>query len=528
MLSASSGSSASSAVPALEAEVIAVQYGSIQALRGVSMSVAAGTIHALVGENGAGKSTFLGVAAGRVKASSGTVRIRGRVLEGGSPRAARRLGVAAVYQELMAVPAMTALDNVFLGGQLTSWGLTARSEMQTRYQELCTELGVQVPPHNLMRELSVADQQALEIMRGLQAHANVLLFDEPTSALAVRERERLFATMRSLKDRGVTAMFVSHDLGDVLDLSDMVTVFRDGGLVETRPASGWSRQELVTAMLGRAHLPAAAVPGQQRADRNVTGGHAVLAVEGLSIPGVLHGIGLSVRSGEILGIAGLVGSGRSSLLRVLAGDSGIRAHGRLALSGRSRRLPRTPAQAGALGIGYIPEDRHRAGLVMGMTALENVILPDLARRPLAFFSRTASTKRAAEAASLVGFAPDRLGVTARQLSGGNQQKLLLARWVTRVGLKVILADEPTRGVDVGAKAEILTTLGKLGNEGLAIIIVSSELEELEAVADRVLVLAGGRIVSELCRADGNVTVAHMLNAVFAATPDAETELRHVP
>jgi ABC-type sugar transport system ATPase subunit len=527
MMSYPQDASASGAVPALEAEALEVRYASTQALRGVSMSVAPSTIHALVGENGAGKSTFLGVAAGRVQASSGAVRIHGQGLESGSPRAARRLGVAAVYQELMVVQAMTALDNVFLGGHFTRRGFVARRRMLTRYQELCAELGVEIPAQCLMRELSVADQQALEIMRGLQAQANVLLFDEPTSALAVRERERLFATIRSLKQRAVTVMFVSHDLGEVLALADRVTVFRDGSLVETRPATDWSRQELVAAMLGRAQLQATVSPDEHHEDSGVVAGQAVLTVQGLWVPGVLHGIELSVRAGEILGIAGLVGSGRSSLLRVLAGDSGVRAQGRLAMAGQTRRLPRTPAQAGALGIGYVPEDRRRAGLVLGMTALENVVLPDLARRPLAFFSRRVSVKKATEAASLVGFAPDRLGTITRYLSGGNQQKLLLARWVTRAGLKVILADEPTRGVDVGAKAEILSTLRMLANGGLAIIVVSSELEELEAAADRVLVLARGRMVAELHSADDGVTVARMLSAIFAAAPEADSELGRV-
>ena len=506
--------------PAVEATALWMRYGRTVALKGVSLTVTPGTIHALVGENGAGKSTFLSIVAGRTKASAGKVDIHGEPLEGGSPRAARELGVAAVYQELMVVPALSAVENVFLGSQPTHRGVIATRAMQRRYAELCAELGVSIPATAPVRTLSVADQQALEIMRGLQADARVLLLDEPTSALALTERERLFDTIRGLQRAGVSSLFVSHDLEDVLELAETVTVFRDGSVVATQPAADWTRRELVSAMLGHVELP------RQPQSRRRRGGHGddrMLSVRGLTLPGALTDIDLEVRRGEVVGLGGLLGSGRTSVMRCVAGDVAGRARGELAVAGRPRRLPRSAAQAASMGIGLIPENRRTQGLVFGMSALENIALPELRGNPLGRFSRRTAGHRAREAALRVQFDPGRLATPAGKLSGGNQQKLLLARWINRPNLRVLLADEPTRGVDVGAKAEILETLRGLADDGLAIVFASSELEELELIADRVVVLAEGRAVAEMRREAGDISAAAILHAAFGTEKEVEAQ-----
>ena len=499
--------------PALAAQHIEVHFGSTAALKDVTLQVERGTIHALVGQNGAGKSTFLGVVAGRLRATRGDVAVYGTRLLGGDPRAARRAGVATIYQELAVTPAMTAVANVFLGTELSRRKILDERSMRDTFNQLCGRLGVRVRPGALMRELSVGDQQSVEIMRGLQAGARLLLLDEPTSALQLNERERLFEILRDIARQGVANVFVTHDLDDALDLADTVSVFRDGQLVSTAPRTEWTRASVVAAMLGRSLAAMPYRPTLHSTER------PVLEVRCISVPGILHDISFSVGRGEIVGLGGLAGSGRSALLRTLAGVGPGRASGTVEVSGHSGPVPRSAAQAAALRIALVPEDRKAHGLVLGMTALENICLPEFAHPLWGKYSQRATSARAVAAAKAVGFDPQRLQTLARDLSGGNQQKLLLARWAGRP-LNVLLADEPTRGVDVGAKAEILETLRKLAASGLAVVIVSSEFEELEALADRVLVLAGGQVVTTLARARGEVTAGAILAAAFGtgATP----------
>ena len=313
-----------------------MRYGATVALKDVTLTVEAGTLHALVGENGAGKSTLLNIAAGRVRASAGAISIFGRLFERGDPRAARGLGVAAIYQELSLVPTMTAVANVFLGREYTGFGALDKKGMTSRYAELSEQLGVAIPPASLPRELSVGDQQALEIMRGLQADARLLLLDEPTSALGRAERDRLFATLRSLTRRGLSAVFVSHDLDDVLELADEISVFRDGQVVETRRASTWTRDDLVHAMLGGAALVEMnATSGAPRTARE----EAVLSVTRLSVPGRCMVSPFTCGEARCSDLGGLVGSGRSTVLKCLGGDIGKRASGEIALGGVRAHIP---------------------------------------------------------------------------------------------------------------------------------------------------------------------------------------------
>ncbi|MDQ1106823.1 sugar ABC transporter ATP-binding protein [Nocardioides zeae] len=513
-------------------------FGAAVALAGIDVTITAGTVHALVGQNGAGKSTLLGILAGRIEPTSGEFEVFGERVSLGSPRAARQAGIAAIYQELTIIPQLTAMANVFVSRPRSRGGLLDERAMRRRYDELSARLGVHVPPDAIARDLSVAQQQLLEIMRALDAEARVIFFDEPTAPLGPSEREALFALMRDLRDQGVTMVFVSHALDEVLAISDDVTVFRDGRLRASRPTSTWTKQSLVDEMLGRSAEAAlaevaattaeASAPLVPTAPRHPAGAAARtssspateepgLRVRDLFVSGSREGVSFEVRGGEMVGIGGLVGAGRSSVLRALAGLD-RRARGELWIDGRQVPWPRTVRQALRHGIALLPEDRKTQGLVLGMSAMENVTLSDLGAVATASVVSMRRMRRAAgESAAGYGFDVRRLDEPARNLSGGNQQKLLLARWGHRRP-RFLLADEPTRGIDVGAKAEILATLQGLAAEGMGVLLVSSELEEVATSCTRVFVMSSGRVVAEhpidLAARSVEDTVADILYAAF--------------
>ena len=498
---------ASPRVPAIDARALEKRFGGTRALKGVSVRIEAGTIHALVGENGAGKSTFLGAIAGRVTPSSGEVDIHGAPHVFGDPRHARRIGIASIYQELTIVPALSATANVFLGQPLSRNGLLSERAMNVRYGELCRLLKVTIPGDAPAGSLSVADQQMLEIMRGVQSDARLILFDEPTTALAPPERDALFRVMRQLRAEGRTMMIVSHNLDEVLDIADTITVFRDGSVIETSPRARWSKADVVRAMIGHDLQEA----GERR--RRPQAGVVLLEARNIGLPSALEDISFSLNAGEVLGIGGLVGSGRTSLLRCLAGLEPL-ANGTLSISGRSIRMPRTPREALAAGIALVPEDRKAQGLILSLSAQENIALTSFGRvSRLGMISTRAMRTAAENVVGKFGFSANRLETTVRDLSGGNQQKILLSKWHYRKP-RVLLVDEPTRGIDVGAKEEILATLRELADEGLSIIIVSSELEEVVAISDRVIVLSEGRLVAELDGKSRPIDVNEILGAAF--------------
>jgi ABC-type sugar transport system ATPase subunit len=492
-------------------------FGATTALAGIDLEIRAGEIHALVGENGAGKSTALGILAGRIGPSSGRVDVFGEELNYGDPRASHRAGVFAIYQELTIVPGLGAEANVFLGQPIASAGWLRNRSMRHRYLQLCSEAGVVAQPAGLpARAMSVADQQLLEILRAVEADAQILLFDEPTASLGESEREALFVLMRDLRARGVTVVFVSHNLEEVLAIADTVTVFRDGALVKSEPVGAWNKARLVRHMLGdeadermRAEMLGQSTGGTRT--RHV--GAELLRAEGITVPDAIEGINLTLHEGEVLGVAGLVGSGRSTVLRALAGLE-PRATGRLWVRGQEVPWPRTVRKARALGIALLPEDRKDQGLVLSLSAMENVVLSDLAavsRR--GFISPRAMHAAAARVAPDFGFSTSRLRAKASQLSGGNQQKLLLARWKHSRPL-VLLADEPTRGIDIGAKDEITTALETMAAEGLGLVLVSSELAEVAAMSDRIVVLAEGSHAGTLDSSEKEINVADILLEAF--------------
>jgi ABC-type sugar transport system ATPase subunit len=509
--------------PFIVLEDVSRNFGANRAVRNVSMVLARrGAVHALVGENGAGKSTCLGLAAGRLPPSSGHVLVAGERLSGNPLRESRRRGVRAIYQELTVLPALSPQANVFLGQETARGGWLRERQMRQNYESLCEQMGVRPIASTRTSHLSVAEQQMLEILRAVAFDASAILFDEPTAALAHAERESLFRAIADLARKGVAIAIVTHNLEEVLDRSDVVTVMRDGAVVDTRPTAEWSKGELVGAMLDArpgdvevgfrvplrqtAHVEA--VPsGEQPAP-------PVLVVKDLAV-GRVEGVSFELQRGEILGIAGLVGSGRTSVLRALAGLN-RRATGSVCTSDGVTSVPRSVPEARRRGIAMLPESRKIEGLILSRSATDNVMLGEWGRLSRIGFTSDRSLQRAAVGpATKVGFDPRRLGSLARELSGGNQQKLMLARWLVTEH-EILLADEPTRGVDVGAKREIREALESIVATGRSVILVSSELEEVVGLSDRLIVLNAGRVVGTLDSRTAPIDPEVVLHMMFDA------------
>ena len=501
--------------PALSFVDVSKRYGPILALEDIDFEVASGSVHALIGENGAGKSTCLGVASGRTVPTAGHVLVAGARAPAGRPREMREAGVATIYQELTIAPNLTPSQNVFLGSFLSNWGVLDTARMRQRYEELCDEIGVAKQPETPSGQLSVAEQQILEIMRGLASGARTILFDEPTASLASPERKALLELIKRLRRDGYTIVFVSHNLDEVLEISDRITVFREGKLVANLDRADVEKHDLVLHMLGESKTAALiedAIEG---------GGHKVakrsrpeiLRVEDVTLPGVLAPISLSIRAGEILGIGGLVGSGRTEFLRCISGLEPT-STGRMRVDEELVKWPQSVRQAREHGIILIPEDRKRQGVIPALSAAENIGVARLRDLCGSWIVSLGQMQRGAKApAAGYGFDPRRLGSPAGTLSGGNQQKLLLARAGTN-NPRILLADEPTRGIDIGAKAEIMESLRRLAEQGCAVVFVSSELEEVVAVSDRVAVLHEGHLAGELDAAESAITISGILNLAF--------------
>jgi ABC-type sugar transport system ATPase subunit len=491
---------------AINAEGLTKWFSATQALDGVTFSIRRGEIHALVGENGAGKSTLLGILSGRVVPTRGELRVFGQPFQFGNPRASRQLGIATIYQELTMIPALSAEANVFLG-QETGQGLfLSKRMMQQRFQQLCQDLEVEIDGRRLARELPIAQQQILEIMRGVAAQARIMLFDEPTAALPEHEREAALRLIHRLSTHGVTVIFVSHHLDEVLQISDRTTVLRNGRLIDTKPTKEWTEKDLVQKMLGREVQPA-------KKRSHPISQNLILRAEGVTVPGAIQDISVDVHAGEIVGLGGLVGSGRTTLLRSLAGLEPS-SHGRLWIEGKEVPWPHTPRTSHQYGIALVPEDRKRQGLILGMSVANNVTLTFL--EAVSRFGFISSRKQWAVVAGLIknfSVPTSVIPLRASSLSGGNQQRILIAKWLHRRP-RILLADEPTRGIDVGAKAEVLERLQHFAEDGMAILMTSSDLEEVLAVSDRVEVLAEGQFVQELDNVIGQLSVSDVLTRAF--------------
>ena len=499
---------------AVRAEGIVKSFAGVQALRSVDFELRRGELHGLVGENGAGKSTLAKIISGAYVTDGGTLWAGGVELAHGNPRAHAEAGIAMVYQEPRLVPNLTAAENVFLGKSFHRGPFVARGTARQRLLEVAGSVGIDIDPEVKAGELTLAKQRMLDVIRGLDSGARVLIMDEPSAALGPLERDSLYRTVEYLRETAVSIIYISHDLDEVFRLADRITVMRDGSIVATRNSADWTPKALVEAMLGRDFV----VPTRHRSGRPRGAEQDILRVEGLRVPGALTGVDLTLRRGEVLGVAGLVGSGRSTLLRAIAGAEG-KAEGRFVLDGKDVRWPLTVRRAMRYGVGFSPEDRRRYGLVLGLSGAVNVSLTNTGAVSRLSLIRIGKLMRyATELTRALAFNPARLRVAAGFLSGGNQQKLVVGRTLGG-GPRILLLDEPTAGIDVGAKAEMFGIIDRLAAEGMSVIFASSELEEVVEISDRILVIGRGRSLSVL---EGErCTVKDILELAFGVEREGE-------
>ncbi|HWM08937.1 MAG TPA: sugar ABC transporter ATP-binding protein [Solirubrobacteraceae bacterium] len=478
------------AAPLLWMEGIRKSFVGVEVLHGVDLELRAGEIHAIVGENGAGKSTLMKVLAGVHAPDDGTMRIDGEEVSFAHPHAAQAAGVGIVYQEFNLLPDRTVAENVFVGREPAARGIVDRRKMERETAALLEEVGeASFGPRTLVRRLSVAQQQVVEVVKARSLNARILVLDEPTAALAEHEVELLFRLVRRLQERGIGMLYISHRLREVFTLADRITVLKDGGLVKTLATSETDSRGLVSLMVGR-ELDGYFPPRGEAEDL----GDVRLKVSGLSTA-LLRDVSLQVRAGEIVGLAGLQGSGRTELARAIFGADPVTA-GTIEIDGKPRRF-RTPRAAVRAGLGFITEDRKVEGLALAQSIADNMLLAVRTVLPGARRRRTTeglmSVKELAAVTELRARGPEQ---EVRFLSGGNQQKVVLAKWLATKP-QILIFDEPTRGIDVGAKAGIHDLIRKLAKEGVAVLMISSELPELIGMSDRILVMHEGTLAGEL-------------------------------
>ena len=480
--------------PYLVMRGVSKSYPGVQALSGVDFDVRSGEVHALVGENGAGKSTLVKILAGAVTADAGTIEIAGQPVKITSPRQAEHYGISIIYQEFNLVPSLSVAENVMLGREPVRGISIDWAAMRATTQGVLARLGVTLPVDAEVRTLSVAQQQMVEIAKALSVNARVIVMDEPSAALTGQEVDKLFDIVRALKAEGVGVVYISHRMEELFEIADRVTVFRDGRHVQTGDVKDYTADDIIRLMVGRsleAHFPT--LPPDPPRDR------PALSVRGATSPGRLDDVSFDLYPGEILGIAGLVGAGRTSLLRAICGADRL-PYGTIELEGHALHL-RGPHDAIAAGLALVTEDRKAQGLVLGMSVRENVTLPHLSD-----FTHAGRVDKREEREAVAKLAADlrirtpSIEQLARNLSGGNQQKVVLAKWLLEKA-RVICFDEPTRGIDVGAKAEIYELMVGLCRAGTSILMASSELPEVLGMSMRVAVMHKGRIVHVFARGE---------------------------
>lgn len=503
--------------PLVEVRGATIAFGAVTALDGVDLRLFPGEVHALMGENGAGKSTLIKALTGVYSLDSGTVLLGGEEHRFTTPAAAQEAGISTVYQEVNLVPNLTVAENMMLGREPRRLGLIDRKAMNRRAASTLAGLGIEVDAGSLLGDHPIAVQQLVAIARAVDVDARVLILDEPTSSLDKDEVETLFTVVRRLRDQGTAIVFVSHFLDQVYALADRMTILRNGRLVEERTVAGTSQLELVRLMVGR-HLDVlerldAQERGPVASERSAT---PLVKVVGLGRKGALEATDLALHEGEVVGVAGLLGSGRTELARLLSGADGHDT-GTVEVRGRRTRV-RTPRQALAHGIALASEDRKLEGVVGDLTVADNMVLALQAKRgwlrPVPRATRDALVRSWIEALDIRPADP---GALMRNLSGGNQQKVLLARWlITEPSLLVL--DEPTRGIDVGAKAQIQALVADLAAQGMGVVFISAELEEVLRLSDRLVVLRDRRKIAE--RVNDGTTVDDLLRTISdAAAPD---------
>ncbi len=471
---------------------ICKRFPGVQALQDASLEVFPGEVHVLLGENGAGKSTLMKVLCGQYQADAGTVSFSGQVIAPQNPMEAEGHGLVMIHQELNLVPGLTVAENIFLGHEPTRGGLIQSDVMGRISSDLLHRLGCEVDPNIRVAKLSVAEQQLVEIARALREEARLLVMDEPTAALADNEIEALFGVIRSLCREGVPVIYISHRMKEIFSIGDRVTVMRDGHTVGTRDVKGTTVGELIQMMVGRTIV-------EQIPKNEVPLGDPVLEVKDLAREGVLEPVSLEIRAGEILGVAGLMGSGRTELARAIFGAD--RPDGGCVRIGGKILVQRTPGESIAAGLGFLTEDRKQQGLILQLSVQENITLTSLDEISVFWVLDLGGEREQAQImVDRLSIRTPSLDQIAVDLSGGNQQKVVLARWIA-ARCRVLLFDEPTRGIDVGAKVEIYELIGELVEHGVAILLISSEMSELIGLADRVAVMHEGALQGVLPRAD---------------------------
>jgi ribose transport system ATP-binding protein len=478
----------SEAAPVLAMRQIRKSFPGLVALDGVDFDLRRGEVHVLLGENGAGKSTLIKILGGAYQKDAGEITLDGRTVDIRNPRHAQQTGIACIHQEFNLIPHLSVGENILLGREpMRIGGLIDQTAIFREAEKALRDLGVNIDVRKPVHELSVAQQQIVEVAKALSMEARILVMDEPTSALTEHEIQSLFAAIRKLQEKDVGIIYISHRLDELFEIGDRVTVLRDGKYVGTREVAGISKQELIRMMVDR---PVGERFPKQGADR----GEEVLRVEGLSIEGVLRDISFSVYRGEVLGIAGLMGSGRTTLARTIFGlekpDTG-----KIYVKGRLCEI-RSPRVAIASGIGFLTEDRKNQGLVLGLSVIANMCLPSIEKiSKLGIVSHTEELRLSGKFVRDLRIKTPALSQKVIYLSGGNQQKVVLSKWLCRQA-DIFIFDEPTRGIDVGAKEEIYHLMNRLTANGVAILMISSEMPEVLGMSDRILVMHQGRIGAE--------------------------------
>ncbi|MFT4231217.1 MAG: sugar ABC transporter ATP-binding protein [Leucobacter sp.] len=513
-MSANASTPRAATAPLLELRHVSKTFGQVIALRDADLALSPGSIHALVGENGAGKSTLVKIIAGVYRRDDGDMSLAGESVDFSSTAEAKRAGIAVIYQEPTLFPDLSVTENIFMGRQPRGrFGRIDRPRMRAEVEDLFGRLGVTMDPDRTADGLSIADQQMIEIAKAISLDARVLIMDEPTAALSGVEVDRLFHVARALRDEGRALVFISHRFDEVFSLCDTITVMRDGSYVSTRAIEETTPDGVVAEMVGREITEL--FPKTQTEI-----GEPLLEVEGLTAPGVFHDISFTVRAGEVVGLAGLVGAGRSEVARAVFGVDGY-THGTVKVAGRA--VPRgRPTAAMRAGIALVPEDRRKQGLVLEESVARNtasVILGSIAR--LGFITSGAEHRAARPWSEQLSVKTSAMSTLAGTLSGGNQQKVVLGKWLATEP-RVLIIDEPTRGIDVGTKAEVHRLLSALAGQGMAVLMISSELPEVLGMADRVVVMREGRVTATIDREH-----ATQENVMRAATQSA-AERAEVP
>jgi ribose transport system ATP-binding protein len=488
----------------LKMEHIRKEFPGVVALDDVHFDLRRGEVHILLGENGAGKSTLVKILSGAYRKTSGQIRLNGKATEIQHPHQAQELGISIIYQEFNLVPHLSAAENIFLGRErIRAGGFIDQKGALSESLRILDGLGIAIDVRRAVGELGVAQQQMVEVAKALSQDARILIMDEPTSALTEHEIKELFAAIRQLKAKGVAVIYISHRLEELFEIGDRVTVLRDGKYVGTHDIKDVSKSELITMMVDRElneHFP------KEKADP----GEEVLRIENLSTKDMLCDINLSLRRGEVLGIAGLLGSGRTELARALFGIDRINS-GTITIRGEERSI-KSPRQAINQGIGFLTEDRKSQGLIMVLSLKDNICLPSVDQfSRLGFVNVKAEAKAADQSVQDLRIKTPSIAQQVMNLSGGNQQKVVISKWLCRHA-DILIFDEPTRGIDVGSKVEIYQLMNRLTARGAAIIMISSELPEILGMSDRIVVMNNGRITGEFPA--GEATQENILQAAL--------------